>query len=162
MLSNRPQATFWISTWWPVAVAVAIIVIESTAFMGADHTSIPLRRLCETLFGRFSDARWEHVHHYIRKSGHFLGYGMVGLAWLRAWWRALPRRSFLFCAVLALLWTFFTAGADEWHQSYLPNRTGMFRDVLLDCFGAVILMLLDYVVLLAFRRHALRSHQLSH
>jgi VanZ family protein len=154
MSSKPPRATFWVSTWWPVALATAVICLESTEFMGADHTTGPLRGMVEALFGRFSDASWEMIHHYIRKSGHFLGYGLVGLAWLRAWRRVLEEHSFLFCAGLSMVCTFLVAGSDEWHQTFLPNRTGQFRDVLLDCFGALILITFDYLMVSWFhRRH---------
>jgi VanZ family protein len=48
-------------------------------------------------------------------------------------------------ALLALLGTALVASADEWHQSFLPNRTGSPWDVLLDCCGAITLQLLIYV-----------------
>jgi len=38
--------------------------------------------------------------------------------------------------------TFLVASADEIHQCYLPNRTGTFTDVLLDCAGAATLLLI--------------------
>jgi VanZ family protein len=88
-----------------------------------------------------ADARWEILHHLIRKSGHFLGYGAIGLLWLRAWWMTLPRSRFLHDAFLALLGTALVASADEWHQTFLPNRTGSPWDVLLDCCGAIALEL---------------------
>jgi len=158
MSSNKPRATFWISTWWPVVLATAVICLESTEFMGADHTTGPLRSMVEAIFGPFSDAKWELMHHYIRKSGHFLGYGLVGLAWLRAWRRVLAEHSFLFCAAISLLCTFLVAGSDEGHQAYLPNRTGTFRDVLLDCFGALILITIDYLMI----SWCQRRHQAAH
>jgi len=37
------------------------------------------------------------------------------------------------------------ASFDEWHQSFLPNRTGTPVDVLLDCSGAIVLQLVMYV-----------------
>ena len=126
--------------------------------MGSDHTSGPLRQAFQFLFGPVSDGRWDHIHHYIRKSGHFLGYGLVGLSWLRAWWRVFTKKNFFVCASLAVLGTFLIASADEFHQTFLPNRTGLFRDVLLDSAGALILILLDYLVLFLFRRPVLASH----
>lgn len=159
-MSNKDSRTgFWISTWWPVLIAIAVICLESTEFMGADHTSGPLRSIIEALFGPVGDDRWELVHHYIRKSGHFLGYGMVGLAWLRAWRRVLPRQTFFRCALLALAGTFLIAGSDEWHQTFLPNRTGLFRDVLLDCCGALVLITLEYLILRLFRRNSLQAQR---
>jgi VanZ family protein len=119
--------------------------MESTELLGSEHTSGPLRWLCEALFGRFNDEVWNLVHHIIRKSGHFLGYGVIGLAWLRAWWMTLPHSRFFQDAFLALLGTALMASADELHQAYLPNRTGTPWDVLLDCCGAITLQFLVYI-----------------
>ena len=135
---------FWISAWLPVVIGAAIIAVESTTYFGSDHTSGPLRRIFEALFGHVGDALWERIHHYIRKSGHFVGYGLIGLAWLRAWWMTLPRSRFLTDAVLALLGTALIATSDEWHQSFLPNRTASPRDVLIDCSGALAMICMAY------------------
>lgn len=134
-----------LSAWIPVVLGIAVIVIESTEFMGADHTSGPLRALFQAIFGAVPDARWEIIHHSIRKSGHFIGYGLIGLAWLRAWWMSLPHSRFLPDTILALAGTAVMASADEYHQSFLPNRTSSPYDVLLDCWGALTLQLLVYL-----------------
>ena len=151
MLSNRRSRWFWVYVWFPVLLGIIMIAIESEEFMGADFTSRPLRWLYETLFGHVSNARWDLIHHYIRKSGHFLGYGFIGLAWLRAWWFTLPRSRFFHDALLALLGTALIASCDEWHQTYLPNRTGTPWDVLLDCTGAITLQLIVYVFMRTLR-----------
>jgi len=144
-MSSKRGLSFWLNAWWPVAVSVCVILLESTEWFGSDHTSHPLRALFEALFGHVSNARWEIIHMYIRKSGHFLGYGSMGLFWLRAWWMTLPRSHFLQDALLALAGTAMVASFDEWHQSFLPNRTGTPVDVLLDCSGAIVLQLVMYV-----------------
>lgn len=126
---------------------ICVIAVESTAYFGADHTSKPLRWLFESIFGPVDDDRWGIIHHLIRKSGHFLGYGTIGLLWLRAWWMSLPRSSFVTDFFLALLGTALVASSDEFHQSFLPNRTGVPSDVLLDCCGAVALQLAVYLYL---------------
>jgi VanZ family protein len=151
MSSNERRLKFWINAWWPVALGICIIAIESTPEFGADHTSGPLRWLYQAIFGPVSDARWALIHLLVRKSGHFIGYGLLGLAWLRAWWMTLPRSMFLVDAVLALLGTAMTASADEFHQSFLPNRTGSPWDVLLDCGGALAMQLLFYVLMRMLR-----------
>jgi VanZ family protein len=142
--AGRKRAGFWISAWWPVAVGIAVISVESTAWMGADRTSGPLRRLYEAIFGPVSDPGWEIIHHCIRKTGHFIGYGLLGLAWLRAWRMSLPRSRFFSDALLALAGTAAIAICDEWHQSFLPNRTSSPWDVLIDCSGAIVLCLIAY------------------
>jgi len=155
--SNKREAPvhqglkFWLSAWLPVAVGIGVIMLESTELMGSDHTSHPLRWLWEALFGPVTDARWEIIHHLIRKCGHFFGYGALGMVWLRAWWMTLPRSRFLPDASLALLGTALVASCDEWHQSYLPNRTGSIWDVLLDCAGAIALQLAVYIFMRLMR-----------
>ena len=57
----------------------------------------------------------------------------------------LPRSRFLPDAALALLGTAMVASCDEWHQTFLPNRTGSAWDVLLDCSGAITLQLVVYI-----------------
>lgn len=131
-------------------MAVCVIAIESTADFGADQTSGPLRWVWEHIFGHVTNARWDLLHHHIRKTGHFLGYGTMGLLWLRAWWMTLPRAAFLLNAALALVGTAAVASLDEFHQSFLPNRTGISSDVLLDCSGAAVLVLL-YLLLRSLR-----------
>jgi VanZ family protein len=145
MSSSRRGLKFWISAWLPVALGVIIILFESTESFGSNHTSHPLRWLWEAIFGHVGNARWEVIHHLIRKSGHFAGYGLIGVAWLRAWWMTLPHSRFLEDAFLALLGTSLVASLDELHQSYLPNRSGSPWDVLLDCCGAISLQLLVYL-----------------
>jgi VanZ family protein len=121
-------------------------MLESTAYLGSDHTSGPLRWVWEHLFGPVANARWEVLHHFVRKSGHFVGYGTMGLLWLRAWRMTLPGAGFALDALLALLGTAAVASLDEFHQSFLPNRTGMPSDVLLDCCGAAVLLALCLLI----------------
>ncbi len=136
---------YWIGVWWPVVLGIVVIAFESTEWFGADRTTGPLRMAWQFLFGHVTDSRWEIIHHFIRKTGHFTGYGLIGLAWLRAWWMTLPRSRFLTDAALALLGTAAIASCDEWHQAFLPNRTGTPWDVLLDCTGAIVLQLFVYI-----------------
>ncbi len=146
-LQEERTVFYWIRAWFPVALGVLVIATESTEFLGADHTSGPLRWVWEHLFGAVSDGSWSLIHHYIRKAGHFTGYGLVALTWLRALWMSLPRLSFLQNALLALLGTALTASADEFHQTFLPNRTGLARDVVLDCCGAICMQLAFFLLL---------------
>lgn len=151
MWNRRSGLLYWIYVWFPVVLGIGVIVLESTEGMGSDHTSHPLRMLFEWIFGHFSNAQWEVIHRYVRKSGHFFGYGFIGLAWLRAWWFTLTHSRFLTDAVLALLGTALVASCDEWHQTFLPNRTGSPWDVLLDCTGAIVLQTIMYIGMRIFR-----------
>ncbi len=147
MWSDRRRWLFWVRTWLPVVLGILMIVVESSEWLGSDYTSSPLRTVYQAIFGHVTDAQWDTIHHIIRKSGHFVGYGLIGLAWLRAWWMTLPHSRFLTDATLALLGTAAIAIADEYHQSFLSNRTSSPWDVLIDCSGAIVLQLMVYVFL---------------
>ena len=57
MMSDHRGLRYWLSAWIPVALGIAVIALESTEFMGADHTSGPLRWLFQAIFGPISSAR---------------------------------------------------------------------------------------------------------
>jgi VanZ family protein len=130
------------------------IATESTHTFSSDHTSGWLRAIYQAVAGQISDARWLEIHHYIRKTGHFTGYGLLGLAWLRAWlifWRVpMKHRSEGvwrgYAMVMAIACTTLIASLDELHQSFLADRTGMVSDVWLDTSGAVSLILLSVLI----------------
>lgn len=141
-------------TWLPVLAFSMVFAVESTSYFGADRTSEPLQRVFEAVFGYDVCVHWDLIHGLIRKTGHFMGYGMFSLICFRAFWielrgvaSRLSRR--LGAHGLAILATFLVASADEFHQSFLPNRSGQFSDVLLDCCGAVTLGLVLYLVMQA-------------
>jgi VanZ family protein len=42
---------------------------------------------------------------------------------------------------LALALTVLYAASDEWHQTFIPNRSGQLADVLVDTAGALTVLL---------------------
>lgn len=147
VLPKRRELAHVLVVWIPVIVMLLVIARESTAAFGSVNTSSVLRPIYEAIAGVQTEQDWEAVHHHIRKTGHFLGYGMLGLAWLRAflltWMWSFKRQS---AAVwrrwsfqMAICCTALIASLDELHQSYIPDRTGMVTDVLLDTSGALVL-----------------------
>jgi VanZ family protein len=147
---GRVRLQVQMRAWLPVLAFSMIFVIESTAYFGADRTSAPLQRVVEAIFGFDACAHWDLIHHMIRKTGHFSGYGVFSLVCFRGFWITLQGAALrllrqLWAHGLAILATFVAASADEFHQSFLPNRTGDFSDVLLDCCGAVALGLVLFV-----------------
>jgi VanZ family protein len=130
---------FALGAWLPVVFWSAIIALESAEGSSANTGSI-LETLAVWLFGHVDPARFAAFHHILRKSGHFLGYGILGYLWFRAFMRTLPTSRRLTCAFLAIACTFLIASLDEWHQSFSPGRAGSFRDVVLDTVGSFVLV----------------------
>lgn len=124
-----------------------MIAVESTVFMSASNTSRWLLPVWERLFGPITPGHWGIVHEGIRKTGHFVGYGLVSVCFFYGFrttlaategLRALWKRS----AIFAVGCTVLIASADELHQAFLPGRGGSIRDVALDTCGAVLAQLL--------------------
>lgn len=139
----RPLQRFFL-VWTPALIGVAVIAVESQPLFSAANTSFWLRPLWERLFGATSTPVWGTLHHILRKTGHFTGYGMLCVLFLRAWLLSFSRNPSL--RTTAWRWkswffavgsTFLVASADEFHQSFLPSRTGLFSDVVLDTCGGI-------------------------
>lgn len=150
-------------------IGILVIVIESTGTMSADNTSRWLLPIWEKLFGPITPERWAVVHHYIRKTGHFVGYGLVSLGFFEGWRATFSRKArshgwiFALAAPLALVSTLALASLDEWHQSFLPGRTSAVGDVGIDFSGAVVAHLLLLVVLvIMWRVRAARARTSTH
>ena len=143
----------WLLVWLPCLIAVFVIANESTARFSAENTSSHLRPIFERLFGHISDDVWGTGHKIFRKSGHFCGYGLVCLTFVRAWLLRLgcltdlPQTVWRCRAVaLGLLCAFLIASADEFHQTFLPSRTGLFSDVLIDTSGGILACTLVWAI----------------
>jgi VanZ family protein len=148
-----PRWQWWLSVWTPVVIALCVIAAESTNTMSAKNTSSWLRPIVQRIFGVMQDASWETFHHVMRKTGHFVGYGLVCLTFLRAWLHTLYKRGRptllawrLEACMLAILSTAIVASLDEFHQTFLPDRTGTPLDVLLDSTGALVVCVLVWLV----------------
>jgi len=54
-------------------------------------------------------------------------------------------------AQVAFFMTVLVASLDEWHQSFIPSRTGTWHDVVLDGAAAVGAQILLYLLLRGWR-----------
>jgi VanZ family protein len=136
----------FVKIWTPALAGVAIIVIESTPTFSAANTSSWLRPIVERLIGHMSTPAWNEFHHLLRKTGHFSFYGLLCVLFVRGWLLTFARDASLRTTtwrwrswVAGMLSVFLVASADELHQSFLPSRTGLFSDVLLDTSGGLVL-----------------------
>jgi len=143
----RPQSDW--KQWIPALIWIGVISIESTDMMSSDHTSSLLGALLARLFGQvdiFTVMLWNH---YLRKLGHVVGYAILSWLLFRAWRGTLPSpsgRLWTFAwAQLAFWITLVVASLDEFHQSFIPSRTGRWQDVVLDGTAALGVQLLLFL-----------------
>jgi len=127
-----------LKAWIALILWLIVIAIESTSYLSSQNTGHFLYPVMHFLFG-IDETGFEPYHHFLRKCGHVFGYGLLSILLFRAWRETLPsagKRWTFRWASIAVLGTFLVAILDEWHQSYIPTRTGSIRDVILDtCAG---------------------------
>lgn len=82
----------------------------------------------------------QSFEHPVRKIAHFSEYTCMGIlvSILLSQWLPAGKRRYL----LTILWVFLSASADEFHQLFVPDRSGNFLDVLLDTSGGTFGLLL--------------------
>jgi VanZ family protein len=133
--------------WWPAFVWVLLITFESTDSFSSEQTGGMLYSLLSHFFGKLDLYAFLMFHHYLRKTGHVVGYGMLGLLSLRGWRATLAHESQKLGRIVLLSWlgTAFVASMDEWHQSYIPSRTGTWRDAVLDSVAGLVFLLVAYI-----------------
>lgn len=132
----------------PFLIWASIIFIASSSTGSAENTSRFIRPLLEFIFHSASEDFVSWIHFLIRKSAHFVFYGILAVLAMRAFidsHKALLASS---PAGAALVATLLIASLDEFNQSMNPERTGSPADVLLDLSGAVVFLL----IFLLFRR----------
>jgi VanZ family protein len=69
----------------------------------------------------------------LRKLGHISGYALLTALW---WWalRGVSRRPLLFAVCIAVAY----ACTDEYHQTFVPDRSGTPVDVAIDAIGIAL------------------------
>jgi VanZ family protein len=136
---ERPKL---LRAWWPAAVWIGVIAVESTDYLSSDNTSSVLYPVLTRLFGEINLYDFLLWHFYLRKAGHFIGYGILCLLMLRGWRATLTVGRVWLIPLLALIATALVASLDEWHQTFVPSRSGTVRDVALDSVGGLIFLIL--------------------
>ena len=91
---------------------------------------------------------------HIRKIAHMTEFGILFLLILIPAALIIKKLSLRACITLSI--TLLYAVSDEIHQLFVPGRSGMLRDVLIDLFGALIalgLYLVIYIIIRTVRKH---------
>jgi VanZ family protein len=139
-----PVANF-LRYWLPVLLWMALIFSFSSDKESYRHSSLLFEPLMRWLFPHMPPATIEELHHVFRKTCHLAEYAL--LAWLV--WRAVRQpakngsRPWNWTeAGFALSVVFAYAASDELHQVFVPTRSALVSDVLIDTSGGAAMLLL--------------------
>lgn len=156
-----------------VLVWLGVIRLESTDIASASNTSNLLYTLLHVVASHIDPVFVSWLDEVLRKTGHFLGYGILSaLVFLalrntnrdrvraflsRSWGGYLRDLWRMEWAGIGVLFTIATATYDEIHQTFIPSRTGRWQDVVLDTCGAIVVQWILY----RLATRALKQHRES-
>jgi VanZ family protein len=147
----------WLKRWWPALLWGGLMSFFSTGSFTSDHTGHFIIPFLRWLLPHASMGTLELLHHYIRKGAHFTEYFIFSLLILRGI-RAGQKGTHLRWAVVSILLVVGYAAFDEFHQSFVPGRTALVGDVMIDSFGGIMAQVAAGIVMLvsnAFHKRGL-------
>jgi len=132
-----------------------VIFTVSSDTQSYDHSSRLFEPLLRWLFPQMSPAHVAELHHVFRKCCHLAEYAVLALLVWRALHRQknqLPDWSWPKVGGTVLV-VFLYAATDEFHQSFVPNRTPLVSDVFIDTAGGALGLLgLWFVLKIRYHR----------
>jgi VanZ family protein len=119
----------------PLVVWLAFIFFASTGELSAANTSRIIGPLLRWLFPNITEVQLLRAHFLTRKLAHFTEYAVLALLAARAFipsTKELLRRRWLTSALVLVA---AYALLDEYHQTFVPSRTGSIWDSMIDTAG---------------------------
>jgi VanZ family protein len=137
----------FLNGWLPVLVWMIVIFGASADSHSYQHSSRIIEPLLRWLFPHMSPLAVAQIHHIFRKCCHLAEYAIFGFLVFRALhYSANPLPAWSWPRVGgALLLVFLYASSDEFHQRFVPTRTPLFSDVLIDTTGGALGLFLGWI-----------------
>lgn len=122
-------------TWKIISIAIMLLIFFFSSQNG-EKSSKSSGMIVQFVLAILPFLNKDLLHFLIRKAAHFTIFGCLGASF----YQSLNKKS----VPLALVLTFFYACSDEFHQSFVGERSAQFRDVLIDTCGALCFILVMY------------------
>ena len=132
----------FLSRYLPLVAWLIFISYASSDSFNAGNTSRIIGPLVLWLFPNTTPETLLGIHIITRKAAHFTEYAILAYLAARAF-RTSPRPALAnrwFIAALALVVVY--ALLDEYHQSFVPSRTGSIYDSFIDIAGGLTALLI--------------------
>ncbi|MFE5321215.1 VanZ family protein [Paenibacillus sp. NPDC056579] len=126
MSKTSRKRTFWRFVLVPLSLVIMYIFGAYQIFTG-EHTRIIIQQLTGL----------NEVHSYalnamVRKTAHILAYGIIGICFYTLFRQKTIMYAWCCTTLVAVL--------DEWHQSFVPGRSPLVRDIVLDAAAALVFL----------------------
>jgi VanZ family protein len=131
----------FLRTWLPVFLWMLFIFILSSV-PGRDIPNLPIP--------------------FFHKGVHFFEYSVLGALWMRGFTYGRSGVKLFKLSVLAWVLTGIFALSDEWHQTFIPGRSGRLEDVRFDVICAIVGILFYSIIRKELGRKGLRANEDCH
>ena len=146
MESKGPPGRERLFAYAPFVLWIVVVLVLGSSQGSSAQTSRFIRPIIEFFFPGAAPDTFLLVHAFIRKTAHFVEYGILAMLAARAY-------SGPSSTLVRRRWAWFSIGTvaavacvDELTQSLLTSRTGSSLDVLLDLSGGLTGLALYYLV----------------
>jgi VanZ family protein len=99
----------------------------------------------------------ETMNMIVRKGSHFCEYALLAVT--IAFHFFIHGLKGMRLLLLSVTLSAMYAATDEYHQTFIPGRSGQFRDVMIDTSGATAGMLFFFVVLMIYHSYRNRKYK---
>ncbi len=146
---------------WVPAILIMLIIFNFSSKPASisGESSLTIANQIMKVYEKIANVHYEEaarmeklliLDHYVRKTAHVTEYAILAAAFALPLW--LRRRRGFGLWGLSVLCTAGYAATDEFHQRFIPGRSGELKDVLIDSSGAALGALLFLIVALAITR----------
>ncbi len=131
--------------WIPVILWAGLIFYFSTENFSFSNTEGLLSEWLLWFFPEISPTQFMALHLVSRKGAHWFEYFVLAILLLRAQWRGNELKLAPATIARTLVLVLAYAVSDEYHQSWVPERTASAVDVAIDTFGGFCGVLWRYL-----------------
>ena len=129
MLMQLKSLSKFFRIWYPsILMMILIFIMSSFVAADSDRQSGLIVNAITFAFPNLKEISF--LVNIVKKTAHFLEYAVFGFFTARAFRlsNTSPFFAILFCGIYA--------ATDEYHQTFIPGRSGEFADIILDTAGA--------------------------
>lgn len=145
MENKGPSGRERLFAYAPFVVWIIVVLVLGSSQGSSAQTSRFIRPIIEFFFPNAAPDTFLLIHAFIRKTAHFVEYGILAMLAARAFSgpsSTLMRRRWAWISIGAVA---AVACIDELTQSFLTTRTGSVLDFLLDLAGGLTGLALYYL-----------------
>lgn len=113
-------------------------------FSNQPHSGETTKSIIEQIMPNIkTNSLLDMINFIVRKSAHITEYFILALLTISLLKEYTKKQSVIL--VSSLIFCFIYALTDEFHQSFIPGRSSLFRDVLIDTSGSVLSLVSYYL-----------------